>query len=170
MLTNVKILAPIRINTSDHSENKKSYAKAFRLFSINYSLSKWCASFHSWWCTLSCKSFKNRESNNTSFTLGLGICLKKVLSRQEMYFHSNSMHLLCLSQARSHYSSKLADYLVSAKRIQILWCFAELWQVNLKIRVDRSHTKNKIGNVAFCFQNLISINYLFLWRWLERSI
>lgn len=113
---------------------------------------------------------KHRESNNTSFTLGLGICLKKVLSRQEMYFHSNSMHLLCLSQARSHYSSKLADYLVSAKRIQILWCFAELWQVNLKIRVDRSHTKNKIGNVAFCFQNLISINYLFLWRWLERSI
>lgn len=34
MLTNVKILAPIRINTSDHSENKKSYAKL-----LDYSVS-----------------------------------------------------------------------------------------------------------------------------------
>lgn len=54
---------------------------------------------------------------------------------------------------------RLANYAVSAKQIQILSYFAELRQVNLKTGIDRSHMK--MGKVTFCFQTLISINYIF---------
>lgn len=70
---------------------------------------------------------KHSELLKTWFAVGIGSPFKDIVSSQETDFHNNSMHLPCFSGAISqYYLFRLADYAVSAKGIQILWCFAVL--------------------------------------------
>lgn len=105
---------------------------------------------------------KHQERMNEGFFLPevLGFHLRIFIQVKNPIFTVILCSCLACQEHRSkHYLSSFGDCAVSASGIQILWCFAELWQVNLKIGCNRSPIK--IGKVVFCFQNVTYLNWIF---------